>query len=97
MLDFEVILGMDRLCPHRPILNCYTKTITLAFPGIPLVLWQGTYSYSLLGILSFLQAQWLVPFKFFAYIVYVCDTIDLVPMVLEFINVFPTNLPGLPP
>jgi hypothetical protein len=34
MVDFDLILGMDWLSPHRAVLDCYAKTVTLAMPGI---------------------------------------------------------------
>ncbi|XP_070013373.1 uncharacterized protein [Nicotiana sylvestris] len=32
MVDFDIILGMDRLSPYYAILDCHTKTVTLAMP-----------------------------------------------------------------
>ena len=54
MVDFDVILSMIRLSPYHMALDCYAKTITLDMPGIPLMLWQGAYSYTLKGIIYFM-------------------------------------------
>ncbi|XP_070040451.1 uncharacterized protein [Nicotiana tomentosiformis] len=35
MTDFEVILGMDLLSPYHSMLDCHTKTVTLAMPKLP--------------------------------------------------------------
>ncbi|XP_049388453.1 uncharacterized protein LOC125852779, partial [Solanum stenotomum] len=70
MVDFDVILGMDWLSPYRAVLDCFSKTVTLAIPGIPPVVWQGSRGSTPVGS---------------------------VPVVRDFIDVFPTDLPGLPP
>ncbi|CAN4087038.1 unnamed protein product [Withania somnifera] len=38
MVDFDIILGMDWLSPHRAILDCYAKAVMLALPGSSQVL-----------------------------------------------------------
>lgn len=32
MIDFDTILGINYLAPHHAVLDCYAKTITLAYP-----------------------------------------------------------------
>lgn len=70
--------------------------------GIPLMLWQGAYNRTLMGIISFVRAQQLVTSTCLAYLAYVLDvssyahSIDFVHLLLEFIDVFPTNIYGLP-
>ncbi|XP_049371627.1 uncharacterized protein LOC125836498 [Solanum verrucosum] len=103
MVDSDVILGMDWLSPYHAVLDCYAKTVTLSIPGIPPVLWQGAYSHTLTGIIYFIRARRLVASGCLAYLAYVRDvsregpSIDLVPVVREFADVFPTDLLGLPP
>lgn len=43
MLDFDVILGINRLVLHHVVLDCYVKIITLAILGMPLVSVVGIY------------------------------------------------------
>ncbi|XP_070015104.1 uncharacterized protein [Nicotiana sylvestris] len=37
MVDFDVILGIDRLSTHYDILDCHAKTMKMAMPGVPRV------------------------------------------------------------
>ena len=41
MVDFDVILGMDRLSPYHVVLDCNAKTVTLSMPGVPRVEWKS--------------------------------------------------------
>jgi len=103
MVDFDLILGMDWLSPHRAVLDCYANTVTLAVPGIPPVVWRGSCSRTPVGVISFVRAQRLMASGCLAYLSYVRDvrkegpTVDSVPIVREFTDVFPADLPGLPP
>ncbi|CAN4117984.1 unnamed protein product [Withania somnifera] len=103
MVDFDIILGMDWLSPHRAILDCYAKTITLALPGSSPVVWRGSISHAPSGFISCLRARRLVKKGCVAYLAHVRDlrvdthTPESVPIVSEFLDVFPTDLPGLPP
>ncbi|KAH0671324.1 hypothetical protein KY285_024119 [Solanum tuberosum] len=103
MVDFDVILGMDWLSPYRAVLDCFSKTVTLAIPGIPPVVWQGSRSSTPVGVISFIRARRLVASGCLSYLAYVRDVsrdvspVESVPVVRDFIDVFPTDLPGLPP
>ncbi|KAH0773587.1 hypothetical protein KY290_010724 [Solanum tuberosum] len=99
MVDFDVILGIDWLSPYHAVLDCYAKTVTLAMLGISTLLWQGAYSHTPTWIISFMQARWLVASGCLAYLAYVRDvsrddsSVDSIPVVREFADVFPTDLP----
>ncbi|XP_070039173.1 uncharacterized protein [Nicotiana tomentosiformis] len=103
MTDFEVILGMDRLSPYHAVLDCHSKTITLAIPELPRLKWKGSSVSAFSWVISFLKARYMVEKGFLAYLAYVWDTdaenpmIDSVPVVQEFSDVFPFDLPGMPP
>ncbi|XP_015169165.1 uncharacterized protein [Solanum tuberosum] len=103
MVDFDVILGMDWLSPYRAVLDCFSKTVTLAIPGIPPVVWQGSRGSTPVGVISFIRARRLVASGCLSYLAYVRDVsrevppVESVPVVRDFIDVFPTDLPGLPP
>ncbi|XP_015168356.1 uncharacterized protein [Solanum tuberosum] len=103
MVDFDLILGMVWLSPHRAVLDCYAKTVTLVVPGIPPVVWRGSCSRTLVGMISFVRAQRLMASGCLAYLAYVRDvrkegpTVDSVPIVRKFTDVFPADLLGFPP
>ncbi|XP_070009610.1 uncharacterized protein [Nicotiana sylvestris] len=103
MIDFEVILGMDWLSPHHAILDYHAKTITLAISELPRLEWKGSSVSASSRIIYFLKARHLVDKVYLAYLAYVRDTIaesptiDSVPVAREFANVFPSNLPSMPP
>ncbi|XP_070045317.1 uncharacterized protein [Nicotiana tomentosiformis] len=46
MVDFNVILGMDRLYQYHAILNCHAKTVMLSMPGLPSLEWKGSLGYT---------------------------------------------------
>ncbi|XP_070032522.1 uncharacterized protein [Nicotiana tomentosiformis] len=46
MVDFKGILGMDWLSQYHAILDCHTKSGTLAMLGLPRLEWRGTLGHS---------------------------------------------------
>ncbi|XP_070004800.1 uncharacterized protein [Nicotiana sylvestris] len=103
MVDFDVLLGMDWLSPHYAIIDCHDKIATLAMPGVPRVEWKGTLDHTSSRVISFLKAQRMVEKGCDTYLAYVRDVIidipivNLVPIVRDFSDVFPADLPGMPP
>jgi len=103
MVDFDVILGMDWLSPYHAIFDCHAKTVTLALPGLPRLEWRGTPSHSTRSVISYVKARCMVKKGCLTYLAYVRDSsakvpsIDSVPVVREFPEVFPSDLPGMPP
>ncbi|WMV42151.1 hypothetical protein MTR67_035536 [Solanum verrucosum] len=93
---------MDYLSPHYAILDCYDKTLTLAMSGVPRVEWKGASGSYLSKVIFFIRAQRLVDRGCFSYLDFIRDTsveppsMDSVPVVQEFIDVFPTNLSSVP-
>ncbi|WMV55056.1 hypothetical protein MTR67_048441 [Solanum verrucosum] len=96
-----LILDMDWLAPHHVILDCYAKIVTLAMPGVPRVEWTGVSGSYPSKAISFLRAQILVDRGCFSHLAFIRDTrvdpppMDYVPVVREFVDVFPTGLPVL--
>ncbi|XP_070041368.1 uncharacterized protein [Nicotiana tomentosiformis] len=103
MTDFEVILGMDWISLYHAILDCHAKTITLAMPELPRLEWKGSSVSTSNQVIYFLKARHMVEKGCLAYLAYVRDTtaesptIDSVPVVREFADVFSSDLPVMPP
>ncbi|XP_070011154.1 uncharacterized protein [Nicotiana sylvestris] len=103
MTDFEVILGMDWLSPYHVVLDCHAKIVTLAMPELPRLEWKGSLVNTSSRVISFLKDRHMVETCCLAYLDYVRDTtvesltIDSVTVVRECVNVFPSDLPGMPP
>ncbi|XP_070011409.1 uncharacterized protein [Nicotiana sylvestris] len=103
MIDFEVISGMDWLSSYHATLDYHAKSVTLAMPELSILEWKDSSISSSSRVISFLKAQHLVEKGCLAYLAYVRDTIaeslmiDSVPVVPEFADAFPSNLPGMPP
>ncbi|XP_070018128.1 uncharacterized protein [Nicotiana sylvestris] len=102
-VDFNVILGMDWLSPCHAVLDCHTKTVTLAMPELPHIEWQVSLDYVSSRVISYLKAYWMVGKGCLSYLASVKDvgantpTIDFVSVVQDFSDVFPTDMPGMPP
>ncbi|KAG8491584.1 hypothetical protein CXB51_014656 [Gossypium anomalum] len=85
--EFDVILGMDWLTVHDAIVNCKRKTIDLRLPAV----------------ISSMLAQKCARKRCETYLAYVLNDKELekkpelVPVVCEYPDVFPEELPGLPP
>ncbi|XP_070025789.1 uncharacterized protein [Nicotiana sylvestris] len=103
MVDFDVIFGMDWLSPYHSILDCHAKTVTLALSGLARLEWRGTPSHSTIKVISYMKARCMVEKGCLAYLAYVRDSsaevpsMDSVPVVREFPEVFHVDLPGMPP
>lgn len=73
MLDFNINLGMDQLCPYHDVSDYYAKTITLMILEMSPVIFQGLMSWVLMGIISYIQAERLIFVGCLAYLAYMCD------------------------
>ncbi|KAA3480649.1 zf-CCHC domain-containing protein/RVP_2 domain-containing protein [Gossypium australe] len=88
--EFDVILGMDWLTLHDAVVNCRRKIIEL----------KSHYNEILPN--EFDESNGL-PIKYVrkgcdAYLAYVLDTkIESIHVIYEYLDVFPEELPGLPP
>ncbi|XP_070045453.1 uncharacterized protein [Nicotiana tomentosiformis] len=103
MTHFEVIFSMDWLSSYHVVLDFHAKNITLAIPELPRLEWRGSSISTSSRVISFLKARHMVEKGCLAYLAYVRDTavetltINSVPVVREFSDVFPSDLPGIPP
>ncbi|WMV19603.1 hypothetical protein MTR67_012988 [Solanum verrucosum] len=82
MTDFNIILGMSLLSPYYDVLNCNAKYMTLKITGREKKLVeQGCLAY--LDHIRDIEAE--------------SPSIKSIPIVSKFKEVFPTDLPGMPP
>jgi hypothetical protein len=101
--DFDVILGMDWLATYHAIVDCFNKTITFRILGDPKFYFKGDRIMVPPCIISALEANVLLRKGCQGYLAYVIDTeksevkLDGIPIVREFPDVFPEELPRLPP
>ncbi|XP_070008246.1 uncharacterized protein [Nicotiana sylvestris] len=103
MVVFDVILGMDWLSLYHVILDFHVMILTPAIPGLLRLEWKGSLGCTPSTVSLFLKAQRMVEKGCLAYPNFVRDvstdtlTIESVPVVSEFPDVFPADLPGMPP
>ncbi|XP_070041114.1 uncharacterized protein [Nicotiana tomentosiformis] len=103
LVDFDVILGIDWLSPCHAIQDCHANTVTLAMPRLPRVEWRGSLDYVPSILISYVKAQRMVGKVCLAYLTFVRDvsadapTVESVPVVRDFSDVFPVDLSGMPP
>jgi hypothetical protein len=101
--DFDVILGMDWLSSYFATVDCHRKEVTFRIPDEPEFKWCGDQKSVPFNFISYLKASKLLRKGCEGYIAYVVATgvefpsISEVPVVCEFQDVFPEDLPGLPP
>ncbi|XP_056162595.1 uncharacterized protein LOC130136574 [Syzygium oleosum] len=103
MFDFDVIIAMDWLTKQRATVNCYRKTIQFEPVGSVGFEFVGNRGGPSIPLISSLEATQLLDEGCQGYLATVIDTLVEEPgmqdiaVVQEFSDVFPEELPGLPP
>ena len=101
--DFDVVLGMDWLSRHRATLDCYKKEVKFNRPGKFEVKFRGIRRELSSSMISSMAAQSILRKGCQSYLAYVVETgkegtlVDEIPIVREFLDVFPDDIAGLPP
>ena len=103
MTDFDIIMGMDWLASCYAKVDCQRKIVQFHFPGEPVLEWAGKVAAPRGKFISYLQASKMIKKGCLYHLIRVHDlnaeppTLQSVPVVNEFPDVFPDELPGLPP
>ena len=101
--EFNVILGMDWLSRHRVVVDCRMKRMTLRTLSGEEVTFISERSNHLSNVISAAIDRTMVRKGCDAYLAYVIDTKKVepclldIPTICDYLNVFPEELPGLPP
>ncbi|GKA67764.1 putative reverse transcriptase domain-containing protein [Tanacetum coccineum] len=103
MLDFDVILGMDWLASHRATIDCYARTVIFGNVRQPEFVYHGSSPLKSVKLISAMKARTLISHGCQGFLASVMDislespNIENLSVVREFADVFPDELPGLPP
>ena len=94
---------MDWLAKHRATVDCHRKEVHISQPGEPEVIFCGERKIPSTSLINVMQANKMLRKACQGYLVYAIEfhnremQLAKVPVVNEFCDVFPEDLPGLPP
>ncbi|KAA0033088.1 gag protease polyprotein [Cucumis melo var. makuwa] len=103
MLDFDVILSMDWLAANHASIDCSRKEVAFNPPSMASFKFKGEGSRSLPQVISAIRASKLLSQGTWGILASVVDTREVdvslssEPVVRDYLDVFPEELPGLPP
>ena len=101
--EFDVVLRMDWLSRHQVVVDCRMERVALRTPSSEEVTFIGERSNHLSNVIFTTTARMMVQKGCEAYLVYVIDTKKAepsllnIPTVSDYPDVFPEELPELPP
>ncbi|XP_070029297.1 uncharacterized protein [Nicotiana sylvestris] len=102
MVVFDVIMGMDWLASCYANVDCRTKMVRFQFPGETVIEWNRNIATPKGRFISYLKARKMISKGYIYHLVCFRDaeakppTLQSIPVVNEFRDVFPDELPGLP-
>ncbi|KAH0693060.1 hypothetical protein KY290_021233 [Solanum tuberosum] len=103
MVDFDIIMGMDWLASCYAKVECRTKIVRFQFPGEAVREWKCVTATLKGRFISYLKARRMITKGCIYHLVNVHDidaepsTLQSIPVVNEFLDIFPDELPGIPP
>nr|GFC93795.1 putative reverse transcriptase domain, aspartic peptidase domain protein [Tanacetum cinerariifolium] len=103
MCEFDIILGMDWLTEHHATIDYRSYRVIFCDIHAPEFIYHGSLPRKSMQIISALQARTLLSHVCEGFLVTINDTTSDVPsihdqpIVSEFPDVFPDELPGIPP
>ena len=101
--DFDVILGMDWLSRHHATVDCNRKEVRFCRPGQTEVVFYGLQKTQPNSIMTAMKAIKMLRKSYQRYLAYAIEVRDSgsrledIPVVREFPDVFPEDLPVIPP
>ncbi|KAJ9547511.1 hypothetical protein OSB04_020054 [Centaurea solstitialis] len=101
--SFDIIVGMDWMSNHRATICCAEKIVRLALPDGGVLEVHGEKPKRDIKLVSFMKMRSQLRKDCVAFMAHVVDKkaeekqIQDIPVVREFPEVFPEELPGLPP
>ncbi|XP_076942530.1 uncharacterized protein LOC143612428 [Bidens hawaiensis] len=102
LAGFDVILGMDWVAANQARVLCNEKAIEILTPNKKIIRIAGDKESGRIGIISKIKASHCLGKGCLAFMAYVTKELEPkkmeeVPIVSEFKDVFPDELPGIPP
>ncbi|XP_069147059.1 uncharacterized protein [Solanum lycopersicum] len=103
VVDFDVFLGMDWLYYSYASIDCRTRIFHFQFPEEPILECKGSSLMPMGRFISYLKARKIISKGYLYHLVRVKDsssetpTLESVPVVCEFPELFQEDLPGVPP
>ncbi|KAL0544091.1 hypothetical protein IC582_019202 [Cucumis melo] len=103
MQDFDVILGMDWLSAYHASIDCFGKEVVFNPPSRTSFKFKGAGIVCIPKVISAMKASKLLSQGTWSFLASVLDTrepkasLSSEPVVREYPDVFPDELPGLPP
>ena len=102
MQDFDIILGMDWLSSYHAIIDCFCKEVTFHIPNQPSFKFCGDRKITPTCLISALKVSKLLKKGGQGFLAHVVDSrvasspISEIPIIHEFSDVFPDELPRVP-
>ena len=103
MDNFDVILGMDWLRKYKASIDCWMKKVAIRGPKGQKVIFKGFVPKNHTKIISVIKLKTYLRKNYPMILCHVVDTtmstteIREIRVVREFADVFPSEIPGLPP
>ena len=95
MVEFDVIMGMDWLASCYATVDCRAKRVYFHFPNEVVLEWEGNIGAPKGKFISYFKARKMISKGYISHLVRVRDveaespTLQSVPVVNEFVDVFP--------
>ena len=103
MAPYDIILGMDWLLQHEAIIDFSSRTVTINNGGKYVCRFKGRRDAANGKLINAMKAAKLLRQGCVGFLCYLEGTakdvvdIETIPIVREFSDIFPDELPGLPP